>query len=519
MHKMIKVLFETDFTIPSTKFTMKTIHNVFFLLFILILTIVSCKHVRSNDPVKNSMLAGCWKGGMIENNTIVKGYHQLRLLSFRPDSTLALTAIFELSPRSRLWLYDTEINYQGDTLSWLAHKGYLSENCDTMYITKSWKGDVSQWMFYRERDSDQMMEQLISSRNSPYSYKIPPEKEDGWYPDDIKNAGFEEGKIETLINQIKKGKYDDLHSLVICRKGKLVLEEYFALNGEIAGPYVNDVFRVKPHHMASVTKGIVSLLAGITIDQGLIEKVETPVFSFFPEYAALNNGDKDGIQLLHLLSMSAGLDWNQSRRIPMSDKRNDGGELYRSGNPVKYVLEKQVVAEPGSRFVYSNGLTVLAGVVIEKASGIGLDQFTENNLFNPLGILDYQWTRYKDGTFEADGGLALRSRDLAKVGQLMLNNGEWSGQQLVSKDWIGESLKPRHKLSLSRGYGYYWNEMLYEFEEKGEKAIFAPGDGGQFIAVLPALEMVIIITAGNYGTNVTTTSWNLIREEILPALD
>ncbi|MCD4736502.1 MAG: beta-lactamase family protein [Bacteroidales bacterium] len=487
------------------------------VMVLIITTIFYCKQVIPNDPAKNAKLAGCWKGGMIEDNKIVKSYFQLRQISLRPDSSLALTAIFELSPRSRLWEYDTEIAFMNDTLSWLAHTGYLSGNFDTMFITKSWKGDVSQWMFFRDPGSDQMMQDLLSSKNTVYYYETPKITNDGWNTSQLTNEGIDEGKITNLIENIKDGEHKDIHSLLICRNGNLILEEYFAENGKLAGPNVNTILQKKTHHMASVTKGVISLLAGIAIDKGAIENVNTQVFSFFPEYAALNTGDKNRIELYHLLTMTAGLQWNQSPRIPMSDPRNDGGELNRTANTVQYVLAKPVVSEPGSKFVYSNGLTMLAGVIIEKTAG-SLEEFAIENLFTPLGISDYQWTRYADGTIEADGGLAIRSRDLAKIGQLVLDNGKWNKKTLVSENWIPESIKRRYSLSPGRGYGYYWNEMLYEFNGKQNKAIFAPGDGGQFIAILPSLEMVIVITAGNYGINVTSASWDLIEEKILPAV-
>ena len=142
----------------------------------------------------------------------------------------------------------------------------------------------------------------------------------------------------------------------------------------------------------------------------------------------------------------------------------------------------------------------------------------EEYLFKPLGITEYIWTSYPDGSLETDGGLALCSRDLAKFGQLYLNKGIWNGKQIVSNKWINETNKGRYRFSRKRSYGYYWNEMLFDFKEKKETAIFVPGDGGQFLAVFPSLEMVIVFTAGNYGTDPTPAYWKLINKFVLPAI-
>jgi CubicO group peptidase (beta-lactamase class C family) len=295
------------------------------------------------------------------------------------------------------------------------------------------------------------------------------------------------------------------------------LEEYFALNGELRGAFVSEVFRDRVHHMASITKAVTSALTGIVIERGLVEGVDQSVYSFFPEYAHLQSGDRNRIKLRHLLTMTAGLAWEQSR-YPFSDRRNNAGEMYRTDDVLAYVLAQPVVAAPGDKFRYSNGLATIMGAVLQRASGMDVPQFAQENLFNPLGISDYMWSRYPDGTLDTDGSLALRPRDLAKIGQLLLNNGRWAGKQVIFQSWIQESTRRRVNLRRGRGYGYYWNEWLLELADQVERVIFAPGDGGQFIAVFPSREMVVVITAGNYGTDTTSTYKKLIRNHILPAL-
>jgi CubicO group peptidase (beta-lactamase class C family) len=147
-----------------------------------------------------------------------------------------------------------------------------------------------------------------------------------------------------------------------------------------------------------------------------------------------------------------------------------------------------------------------------------VDTFTELHLFNPLGITEYLWSKYPDGSLETDGGLKLCSRDLLKMGILVLNNGNWHSNQIISENWVSESTKPRINLSLKRGYGYYWNEMKFEFGGKSQTAIFIPGDGGQFLVVFPSLDMVIAFTAGTYDKDPTRMYWEIIDNNILTAL-
>jgi CubicO group peptidase (beta-lactamase class C family) len=496
---------------------MKLNKQIVLLLIFVSCIIFPCKMNFSNDRQKNLKLVGCWKGGILKNNSLVESNIQLRLLSLKPDSTLALTVIYELSPRSRVWEYETEIKYEGDTLFWLAHQGFLSENGDTMHITKNWKGEETHWRFYRDRSSDQFMNQLITSKKSEYTYKIPEERSDDWICSDMNDDGIDEMKIVQLINHIKNGKHKDIHSILIFKNGKLVLEEYFGLKGKLSGPFVNNVFRDKVHNLASTTKGIFSALCGIAIDKGLIGDVNEPIYKYLPEYANLFTPEKKQIMIKDMLTMKAGWEWEQFK-YPWSDPRNNAAEMYKCGDVIKYVLERPLAAEPGKKFKYTNGEPTVLGAVLKNASGMEVNTFAEERLFNPLGITEYIWTRYPDGSLETDGGLALCSRDLAKIGQLFLNNGKWDGDQIISENWIKESIIPRVNLSRNRSFGYYWNEMKYDFDGEEEKAFFVPGDGGQFLVVLPSLKMVIVFTAGNYGVNPTTIYWNLIKNEILPAI-
>jgi len=477
----------------------------------------SCNKSVPNDLKMSRKLVGCWRGGIVQNDCLVERDMELRLISFRADSSIELSAIYELGPRSRVWEYSIPIACWDNTARWLAHEGHLSQDGDTMYVEKNWKGDKSDWMFIRDTSSCHMLTQLMLSKNQKYSYSTPDASADNWNCAALTEAKFDDQKITNLISQTKKGKFGDIHSLLICRNGKLVLEEYFALNGELTGSFVNHQFRNKVHYLASTTKGILSLLAGIAIDKGFINNVNDPISKYMPEFKSSFNDKIKEINIQDLITMQSGWKWEQFL-YSWNDKRNNAAEMYRCKDVIKYVLERPMAYDAGTHFNYSNGDPTVLGYVLESACEMKLVSFAEQFFFKPLDISDYIWTSYPDGTLETDGGLALCSRDLAKIGQLVLQNGKWKEQQLTSPNWIKESTIGRISLSRVRSYGYYWNQMELEISGREEKAIFVPGDGGQFLAVFPSLNMVIVITAGNYNQDATTKCWALIKKAILPAV-
>jgi CubicO group peptidase (beta-lactamase class C family) len=455
-------------------------------------------------------------GGLLRNDSLTEDV-ELRLFEMKPDSSLVFSLTYELGPRSRVWGYDIEISAQNNEISWLAHQGRLSENLDTMYLTKNWKGEQSNWMFYRDKNYDDFMNEFISNTKNDYTYSIPAIKNDSLSCASLDEVGIDSIKMTDFIKTIKTGSFGDIHSVLIYRKGKLALEEYFALEGKISGAFVNETYRTKPHQLSSVTKGILSMVTGIAIEQGNIPDVNEPIFNYLSQYSNSFSDDTKQIQIKHLLTMTSGLDWNQFN-YSWNDKRNDAANMYKCKDVVKYVLEKPMDAEPGMKFNYTNGEPTVMGVVLRNACNMEVDKYTELHLFNPLGITEYHWSRYPDGSLETDGGLKLCSRDLLKVGILMLNNGKWYGNQIISENWVSESIKSRINLSLKRGYGYYWNEMKYEFKGKSQTAIFIPGDGGQFLGVFPSLDLVIVFSAGIYDKDPTRMYWEIINENILSAL-
>jgi CubicO group peptidase (beta-lactamase class C family) len=217
-----------------------------------------------------------------------------------------------------------------------------------------------------------------------------------------------------------------------------------------------------------------------------------------------------------MLTMTPGFEW---RQFDVSNDQNDGMRMWNTGDVIAYVLGKPLEAEPGKKYNYTNGVPTVTGALIKNAVGMEVTAFAERYLFHPLGITDYVWTSYPDGSLETDGGLALRSRNLAKLGQLFLDNGLWNDQRIVSEQWVREATKERLRFGRFNrwGYGYHW--MLAE-SRIGNQVIhsyFVPGDGNQILAVFPEIRMVIVCTAGNYGRDPKSAYYSLFEEFILPA--
>ena len=320
-----------------------------------------------------------------------------------------------------------------------------------------------------------------------YTYQIPPETDDGWKISSLHEEGVNPEKINKLLRDILNKRFKNIHSVLLVRNGKLILEEYF---------YGYD--RDSKHELHSVSKSITSILVGIAIDQKMISGVDKKVYEFFPEYKGTRWIDqKYDIVVEHVLTMSAGIDWDeQSYRL--TDRRNDILATLYSDDWLQYVLNKKQIEEPGKRYNYSGGLNLLLGGMIKHSSDLYADKFAEKYLFGPIGITDYRWHRHSDGTINTQGGLSLRPRDMAKIGYLFLKGGRWQGTQIVSRTWVTESTRAHIPAYFGLKYGYQWHRGQTNVNGQFFETFFAWGRGGQFIFVLPEFDLVAVFTSRPY---------------------
>ncbi len=290
----------------------------------------------------------------------------------------------------------------------------------------------------------------------------------------------------------------NVHAVVVARGGKLVFERYFTGADEIySWPAGNITFDADtPHDMKSVSKSVASLALGIAIDRGLIRGVNEPIFNFFPELSDLRTPEKERIELSHVLTMSMGLKWVEATP-DTGDDDNDEARMHMAPDPCRYVLGLPATAPPGQEFFYNTGALMLVSAIIHKATGRPLDEFARANLFEPLGITAVGWNWFKGDT-DAGGGLRLRPRDMAKIGQLVLAGGRWNDRQIVSRAWIATSTTSKLKATDDQLYGYLWWLGRARLNGREVHWVGALGRGGQSIRIVPELDLVVAVTAGYY---------------------
>jgi CubicO group peptidase (beta-lactamase class C family) len=362
--------------------------------------------------------------------------------------------------------------------------------------------------------------QIPTNNIKNYQYTVPAKTNDGWETASLNSVNLDNSLIKELFERIGDNSYENIHSVLLVKNGKLVVEKYFPGRDSLGQyrTFTGDT----PHEMLSATKSVNSILIGIAIDQHLIRDVDEKISTFFPEYSAIfTNKEKDTICLKDLLSMTAGLSWDEWT-YPYTDPRNDAAVMASKADFFRYVLERPVATTPGAKFVYNSGVSLMLGEIIYKVSGLRADKFAERHLFSPLGITNYSWGKAPNGVVNTLGGLALRPRDMAKIGQLFLNGGRWQEKQIVSEKWVKESTKQQIGASqlpawfLADGYGYQW--WLGSFHVRGQTigSYSARGRGGQFIIVFPALQMVAVFTGWN-DNELLGQPLDMLQQCILPA--
>jgi CubicO group peptidase (beta-lactamase class C family) len=327
---------------------------------------------------------------------------------------------------------------------------------------------------------------------------------DGWPVSTPAQQGFDPKRICATGPSLAKLTGANPHGAIVVRNGVLVYEQYFAgddMRGSTwLGIVPHDANTL--HNMESITKGVVALLVGIAFDRGWLKSLDAPVFSFVPEYADLRSPDKDKITVRHLLSMTSGLDWPE-RAISVNNPENIVRRGYNASDPYRFVLERSVEASPGTVWNYNGSGVWLLGLILRKVSGQPLDGFAKDALFEPLGIEEWEWGRFPNRDPSTSGGLHLRPRDLAKLGQLVLDNGVWQGRQIVSADWINQMTArqspPGFSFGSLRSYGYLWWQGRSSIDNHDIDWIGALGRGGQRLYVVPTLRLVVAVTAGLYG--------------------
>ena len=291
----------------------------------------------------------------------------------------------------------------------------------------------------------------------------------------IDSAKLAEGLLEMREKDIR------IHSLLVIRNGRVFLDAYFY-------PYDGSTV----HDIASVGKSVTTTLIGIAIDQGKL-KLDDPMLSFFPDIKITNPDPRlEKITIRDLAMMANGLDSTGFEQDEHTEAVMEASE-----NWLQNAVDRKMVSEPGTRFVYdSPGMHILSGI-LQNTTGMTELEFARQNLFDPLGIKDVVWSTDPQGYTHGFGNICLHPRDAAKLGYLWLNQGVWDGKQIVSKQWVQETSKTQINTGMGDNYSYGW----WISEENGSvSAIFAQGRGGEYVQLIPSFNIIIVITAS--GANI-----------------
>lgn len=306
----------------------------------------------------------------------------------------------------------------------------------------------------------------------------------------------------------------NFHSIVIERHGKIIAELYrsgpdrtMMKRYGIGNPFATDIkFDADTlHDVRSVSKSVTALLYGAVALEKILPPVQSGILSEYPELQDLQNTERNRITLAHLLTMSSGLDWKEWGKGFLT---SDETRLLWKAEPVQFVLNRPQAAEPGERFNYSGGNTAILADLLCKKTGKSLAEIARSELFEPMRITEWQWATDSHGRALPHAGLRLTPRDMVKLGRLVLNKGRWKGKQLISQRWIEESTR-QHILTgvnifsasgENLGYGYQWWTGHSAWNNRTIPWSAAIGNGGQRIYVVPALDMTVVMTAGNYGS-------------------
>jgi CubicO group peptidase (beta-lactamase class C family) len=347
----------------------------------------------------------------------------------------------------------------------------------------------------------------------------PPEPgDDRWPVASAESVGLDGDKLCALVAKFADWTEANIHGVVVVRHGKLVFEHYFRgydLKARTSPRFV-DFNATTGHDLRSVTKSVTALVLGVAIDRGLIPDVDQSVLSFFPDYADLRTPEKDRITIRHLLTMSMGLEWDDG--MP---GRNES-TMFAARDPHRYVLSLPVVEPPGTRWNYSGGATALIGGILTRATGKRFDELATAFLFEPLGISDVEWTQMRSGHVVDWCCLWMRPRDMAKIGQLVLDRGRWQGKRVVSEAWVDAAIASQIQRPRDGAYGYqFWTGTASVGGRQVDWAA-AVGQGGQRIFIAPALDLVAVVTAGHYYDDdrlARLVPFTVLNEYVLPAVD
>lgn len=320
-------------------------------------------------------------------------------------------------------------------------------------------------------------------------------------------------KLDKLDQELLSGTYPNIDAIIIQHGAAVLLEQYY--NG-----FTTDSL----HDTRSSFKSSTSLLAGIALDKQLI-KLDDTLGNYFPE---LQDPEKRGIRIRHLLEMRSGLDCEEFYGTGPDCE----DAMWATDDWIDFCLNVDMIRSSGQNWSYNSIDPMIIGEVIARASGMTVMEFAKQYLFEPLGILDYRWTTSPKGQGMTAGSFYMKPLDMLKIINLVKQKGEWNGQQIISSEWIEQSTicdipmdysfahyaKIPDAITESARYGLYWYREMLRYDTIHTEVLFASGNGGQYMMWFPEYDLTVVFTGSNYGNWRGKLPFSILLKHVLPAI-
>lgn len=315
-----------------------------------------------------------------------------------------------------------------------------------------------------------------------YAFRAPSDLGDGIPVATPTQVGVDQSQLDHHVRSILAGLWGRQTSFLVMKDGRLIFEEYFR------GWQPDEL-----HEIESVSKSLTSLMIGRAVADGHIGSVNDPVSHYLPRYRHLLQGAKADITVRDFLTMTSGIEWDE-RTAPYGHRKNSRTQSKRSSDVVEFVLSRPLAHRPGTVFEYNGGGIAVLGEVLVNATGLSdsaLVQYAFDRLIAPHEI---SWEYERNGRLATPGGFLLTPRALLKVGAAVMSGGKWRGQQVFDSQWLEASLQPG---PLWPGYGYAWWLGRFVTDDAVHSLVIGSGFGGQWLVVVPDLDLVVVMTADN----------------------
>lgn len=321
-------------------------------------------------------------------------------------------------------------------------------------------------------------------------------------------------QLKELKERVTNGTYPNIDGIIVEHCDEIIVEEYF-----------NGFDKQSRHDMRSSFKSVTSLLTGIAVDKKLVA-IDDKLVKYFPE---LEGSEKGNITIQNLLEMRSGLNCEEFYDIgPYCE-----GAMTNTDDWIAYCLNIRLQRQPGLNWSYSSNDPMIIGEVVSRASGMTIMEFAKENLFEPLNISDYEWTISPKGRGMTAGSFYIRPIDMLKITRLVYDNGNWKGKQIVSEHWIKKSTnceididfsftrysKMPNAVYESAYYGFYWYQENLKYNDINTKVLFASGNGGNYMMILPEYNAKIVFTGSNYGNWRGKLPFEILLKYIIPMIE